>query len=106
VKICSKCKIMKVNAEYHKNKAQPDGMSGECKVCRKTTLTPKANKKAFNKWWANNKEKHNNKRRLTEEQVIDKFIKKKITKRNTLKRRIKILTNAINTLKSQKISED
>ncbi len=34
IKKCSKCKIVKIIAEYFKNKSQKDGYSNQCKGCK------------------------------------------------------------------------
>jgi len=33
-KFCSKCGILKLESDFHKNKATHDGLSGQCKQCR------------------------------------------------------------------------
>ena len=35
VKKCSKCGIVKLKSNFHKNKKSSDGLNPNCKVCRK-----------------------------------------------------------------------
>lgn len=55
MKICCKCKQEKPKSEFYKNKSTKDGLSHECKECKKTWS---ASKSQYHKEWkAKNKEK-------------------------------------------------
>jgi hypothetical protein len=51
-KTCSSCKIVQETDEFHKNKAQRDGFSGQCKSCsyaRNQTLRRKSQAAVYNR---------------------------------------------------------
>ena len=61
MKTCSTCKIEKPVSEFHKRSSNPDGLQGVCKKCRK---------KRSAKWYSDNKEPHNSKRKAWKQKRI------------------------------------
>ena len=76
-KVCNKCKIDKPFSDYHKGKANKDGLSYKCKSCTKEydIANSEKNNLRAKEWVENNKERSKQNRRLYYKENIDKIKK-------------------------------